>query len=240
MRISDRNQKPVFKIDKVVLFSSADAIDNTQEKSLKDLDISQFTDIAISINNTAYIPDLTQENTVKALRIDDIEILSDQETGIKSLTYKNRSNFARLNFTDASNVYTSPDTFVECAPIDFKILYTNDEKADYSTPTFFTDCSDDITLGFINKNVVSHYAVPDNNNVSFSGTMLRQANVDMAALTSKINFKITLTNNLDQNFIYNVKLNLSFDDQSSLVQNGYAYQGRESSEGKAYNFYRAS
>ena len=78
--ISEANQKPVFKVNTVLLFNSANAIDNTAEHSLKDLDISQFSDIAIYIDNKAYIQELTQENTVKSLRIDNIEILSDQQS----------------------------------------------------------------------------------------------------------------------------------------------------------------
>lgn len=78
--ISEANQKPVFKVNTVLLFNSANAIDNTAEHSLKDLDISQFSDIAIYIDNKAYIQELTQENTVKNLRIDNIEILSDQQS----------------------------------------------------------------------------------------------------------------------------------------------------------------
>ncbi len=236
VEISEANEKPVFKIQRVLLFSSAYAIDNTEEHSLKDLDISQYTDIAIQIDNKSYIPDLTQENTVKAVKISDIELKSSQPTGIKSLTYKNPSEFGHFSLSDAAQVYTSADTNTQCAPIDYSVVYKNDQNSDYSTPTFYTDCSNSIYLGFINRNVVSHYSLPDNNNIAFNGSLLKQANVDLNSLSTEVNFKITLTNNQNENFIYNVKINLSFDE--GITTNGYSFQGKESSEGKQYNFFK--
>ena len=238
IHISDANQSPVFRVDKVLVYSSADAIDNTEEQSLKDLDISQFSDIAIYIDNKSYIKELTDENTVKSLRVDNIEIISDQQSGIKSLTYKNPLNYGIFKITDAAQVYTSTDNLIQCAPIDFNIAFKNEENPDYSTPTFYTDCSNAISLSFLNKNIVSHYSVPDNNNVAFNGSLLRQANVDLNSLTSKINFRISLTNNKNQEFIYNVKLDLKFDESSGIFANGYVFQGRDSSDGNENNFFK--
>ena len=238
IQISDANENPVFKIKNVYLYSNADAIDNTENNSLKDLDISQYTDIAVSIDNTSYIQELTEENTVKAVRVDNIEILSDQPTGIKSLTYKSPYDFGKFNISDAAKVYTSTDNRIECAPIDYTVAYKNEEQGDLSKPCFYTDCSNPITLSYLNKDIVTHYSLPDNSNISFNGVLLRQANVDLVALTTAINFRITITNNLDENFVYNVKLNLNFDEQSGIITNGYLYQGKESSEGKAYDFFK--
>ena len=238
IQISDANQNPVFKIDKILLYNSANAIDNTEEKSLKDIDISQFTDIAIYIDNTSYIKELSQENTVKAVRVDKIELSSDQTSGIKSLTYKSPLDFAKFNISDAANVYTSTDNKIECAPIDYNISYKNEESPDYSNPTFYTDCSNAITLSYLNRNIVSHYSVTDNVNVPFTGALLKQANVDLTSLATLISFRVTITNNLNEDFVYNIKLNLSLDEQSGITTNGYSFQGRTSSEGKAFDFFK--
>ena len=50
-KLSDLNQNPIFSIDKILLFSSASADNNEQTKALWDLNIHQYTDIAIYINN---------------------------------------------------------------------------------------------------------------------------------------------------------------------------------------------
>ena len=69
-----KNEEPIFKIDEVILYSSAAAEDNSEGKILKDLDISQFTDISIKIDNKSYISDLSNKNTISELYIDNITI----------------------------------------------------------------------------------------------------------------------------------------------------------------------
>ena len=238
IQISDQNQDPVFKIDQVRIYSSANAIDNTEEKSLKDLDISQYTDIAVYINNTSYIQDYTPENTIKSVRIDNINISSDQPTGIKSLTYKSPKDFGKFTISEAANVYQSVETHTVCAPIDYAITYKNEENPDFSKPTFYTDCSNPITLSYLNRNLVSHYSLPDNVNIPFNGALLEQARVDLASLTTSLSFNVNITNNQNENFVYNVKINLILDEDSGIIKNGYSYQGRESSGSKAYNFFK--
>ena len=52
------NSKTVFSIDRIYLYSSADATSNETTKPVWDLNVSQFTDIAIYINNFFSIPTL--------------------------------------------------------------------------------------------------------------------------------------------------------------------------------------
>ena len=46
-------------------------------------------------------------------------------------------------------------------PVNFNIINTNseNENTDYSNPTFYTDCSNPISLGYLNKDIVTNYAV---------------------------------------------------------------------------------
>lgn len=237
IQISDVNQVPVFKIDKILLYSNAGAIDNTESQSLKDIDISQFSDISIYIDNKSYIKELTNENTVKSLRIDNIEILSDEPSGVKSLTYKNPLNYGKFSISEAAQVYNSTDNLIQCAPIDYNIIYKNEENANFETPSFYTDCTNPITLGFLNKNIVTHYSVPDNNNIAFNGNLLRQAGVDLNSLASKVNFRIVITNNNNQEFIYNIKLDIKLEESTGIYENGYIFQEKNAADGKAYNFF---
>ena len=60
--------------------------------------------------------------------------------------------------------------------IDFEIIYNNQENAenDYTVPTFYTDCSNPITLGYINQNIISKFKVSEQQNVlSFDGNRPR-------------------------------------------------------------------
>ena len=70
----ENNDQPIFKINKLLMYSSAGVVDKSAGEVLQDLDISQYTDISISIDNKSKIQELTDENTVKELYIDNIKI----------------------------------------------------------------------------------------------------------------------------------------------------------------------
>lgn len=53
LSIAESNSKTNFSLDKIYLFSSADATNNDNLKALWDLNIYQYTDIAIFINNNS-------------------------------------------------------------------------------------------------------------------------------------------------------------------------------------------
>jgi len=61
----------VFSVDKIIVYSSANATDSTTRKST--LNISQFSDIAIFIDNNSNNI-FTKENTIKELYIDNIKL----------------------------------------------------------------------------------------------------------------------------------------------------------------------
>ena len=80
--IAEKNKVPVFTLQKVVLYSSAEYEDLSAEQNLQDVSIHQYTDLAIYIRNnedddgslrsknTEY--ELTEENTISELYIDEI------------------------------------------------------------------------------------------------------------------------------------------------------------------------
>ena len=230
VEISDENENSVFNIQKILLYSSATAIDNSEDQSLKDVSISQFSDISIYIDNTSYITDLTNENTIKELYIDNIVINSNSDKGTKILNYKSPLSFGK---------YSSVDTPANNR-IDFNIVNTNseNENRDYNTPTFYTDCSNPITLGYLNKDLLTNYAVSDTaNTISFNGKVLKEANIDLNDVNYTLNFNIHIVNNLNQKFLYNMSLNVNLNDYNGGIYNGYVYRGKTTS-GKEYRFFK--
>ena len=210
VEISDENENSVFNIQKILVYSSATAVDNSEDQSLKDVSISQFSDISIYIDNTSYITDLTNENTIKELYIDNIVINSNSDKGTKILNYKSPLSFGK---------YSSVDTPANNR-IDFNIVNTNseNENRDYNTPTFYTDCSNPITLGYLNKDLLTNYAVSDSaNTISFNGKVLKEANIDLNDV--------------------NYTLNFNLNDDNGGIYNGYVYRGKTTS-GKEYRFFK--
>ena len=83
------NEDPIFKIKEIILYSSANGTDKSKGQILKDIDIHQYTDISITIDNKFAISDLSNKNTVSELYIDNIEITKPANKGESALNYKN-------------------------------------------------------------------------------------------------------------------------------------------------------
>lgn len=224
--ISDNNEKTIFSIQKVVLYSNANAIDNSKDQSLSDVSICQFSDLGISIDNSQTSSELTDENTVKELYIDNIVMTSKLDKGIKILNYKNPFSFGKYREIE------SPIN----NRIDFKILNTNQENEsnNYDEPTFFTDCSNPINLGYLNKDLLTKYSVSnESSTVSFNGKVLKEANISLDDINYNLKFTIHIVNNLNEKFSYNMNLDVNLDG----IYDGYTYRAKSTS-GNEYRFFR--
>jgi len=230
IELAEENEKTIFNVQKILLYSSANAIDNSEDQSLKNMSISQFTDISIYIDNTSTISELTDENTIKQLYIDDIKITSNSNIGNKILNYKNPLEFGKYKIIEKP----------ENRRIDFNIVNTNSEnqKNDYTSPTFYTDCSNPISLGYMNEDILTNYAVSkDANTVSFNGKVLKEANINLEDINYTLTFKIHIVNNLNQKFVYNMNLGVSLNDDNGGIYNGYVFKGKTTS-GDEYRFFK--
>ena len=230
IELSDENETSVFNIQKVLLYSDANAIDNSEDHSLKNMSICQFTDLSIYLDNSSSNTELSSENTVKELYIDNINITSKSDVGTKILNYKNPMNFGKYkNIKELDN-----------GRIDFKVINTNqeNESQNYSEPTFYTDCSNPMTLGYLNKDIVTNYSVSDaSKSISFNGKVLKEANVNLDDINYTLNFTIHIVNNLNQKFAYNMKLDVNLNDDNGGIYNGYTYKGKTTS-GSEYRFFK--
>lgn len=224
-----KNDEPIFKIDEIILYSSAAAVDNSEGQVLKDLDISQFTDISIKIDNKSLISDLSNKNTVSELYIDNIVVTKESDKGESRLNYKNPLIFGK---------YT--EDIEKTDRIDFNILHTNEDNAnnDFSGPTFFTDCSNPITLGYLNKNVVTHAEITNTDEkIDFNGKLLKLANIPIEDVAYKLSFKIHLKNSLEESFVYTVDLNLPMKEKKTSIYDGYIFK-KMLNQNKTYYFLR--
>jgi len=236
--ISEKNENVIFKIDKIISYSSAYAIDNSEQKTLEDLAIQQFSDIAIYINNSNSIKELTNENTIKEIYIDNIQINEHNKSGTRIVNYKNALDFGKfkeLNFINSDN--NSEDTNTTDNKIYFDIIKTNENNSidNYDSPVFFTDCSNPLTIGYINKDIIKGFVLPEHNkSISLNGTMLNLADIPLKDIQYDISFTINIKNNLDQNFSCNIHINNLIG--SNEIYNGYIARQHSNSE-IAYNFF---
>ena len=219
--IVEENKNPVFTIQKVVLYSSAEYEDLSVEQNLQDISIHQYTDIALYISNdetqdgskkaqnTEY--ELTEANTVSQLYIDEIKVESKNDLGLKLFNYKNPLEVGK---------YRTIEESVE--RIDFEVIHKNEEnKNEYSKPTFFTDCSNPITVGMLNKNVLEHCTASNDGTLALDGSILKKAGVNLEDLQTVISFKVHLKNNLNEEFICNVVIENDLGNGTETIYDGY-------------------
>lgn len=202
LEIYEKNKETIFKVQKIILCSSANAIDLSEDKSMKNLSIYQYTDMAVYIDNGE---ELSNKNTVKEIYIDNISLEGNNDVGKKSLTYKNL-----LNFGLKEDILKSRKT----KDIKFNVVYTNeeDEDANYDEPTFYTDCSNPITLSYVNYNLLQGYQMEQNNQLTFDGSILEKAGIKTELLSCKVKFKINIVNNQDEKYSCWINLKLPLDD----------------------------
>ena len=231
LQIANQNQNSVFRISRILLYNSADAIDNSSNQSLQNLSICQYSDIAITIDNTSYISDLTTTNTVKEMYIDNIQVTMNSTDGTSYLNYKNLNDFGKFSVLNVP----------ENRRIDFNIINTNEqnETADYSAPTFYTDCSNPISLGFVHRDIVQNFSVNDQvNSLVFNGQLLKQASVNLSDISYVLTFDINIKNYDDDNFIYHATLDTDLTSSDNTLYNGYLYQLKNDTSGSEYDFFK--
>lgn len=227
----EENKEPVFKIGKIILYSSANAIDNS-DGQLKNIDISQFTDIEIYVDNSKKSEAITAENTINEMYIDNIKFSTKTNTGTQALNYKNPFDCGK--FIELENYRDDG--------ILFKVTNTNekDSSSDYNDNIFYTDCSNPISLGFVNKNLLTGCEVNSTNgSITFDGSILRSANVDLKGIEPTISFTIHLTNNYNEKFTCNLNFDVDLSAADGGIYNGYVMKVLNTEDLK-YNFIKVS
>ena len=227
-KIAEQNENPIFKIQKILIYSSANAIDTSENESLQDLSILQYSDIAITIDNTSTVYELTNENTIKELYIDNISITTGSDKGHQYVNYKSALDFAKYQEIKELN-----DDKIE-----YNIVSTNTENSntDYETPTFYADCSNPITLEYMNEDIITNYAASsDSNTISFNGKVLQEAGINLADINYTLNLTIHIINNLNEEFICPLRLSVNLDADDGGIYKGYKYDNATVS-GYEYNF----
>ena len=222
---------PIFSIEKIVYYSSAFVTDNSEDNNFQNINIGEYTDIAIYINNTNTSDELTDENTISELYIDNIKVESKTNKGQSILCYKNPYYFATYRgLEEPSN-----------GRIDFNIITTNKDNKEsaYNTPSFYQDCSNPISLGYINKDLVTNFEIANTDTLAINGSIFRKANIPLDDLSFTMSFKIHIKNNKNEEFICNVNRPVLNGDFASGIYDGYIATQFTPDEG-TYQFIKIS
>lgn len=209
--IARLNSKTVFSIDRIYLYSSADATSNETTKPVWDLNIFQFTDIALYINNRAD-EGVTYENTIKELTIDNVKF-NNIQSGTPALYYKNVNDFAKLTNLEENKIGDS---------LEFNII--NSGEADYSTPVIYSNCQNPITLEYVNTGMKENTVISDiSTPLTYDGSLLRKSGILISQMECTLSFRITIINNYNQKYVATVYIDIPLKDS---LNNTSIYDGK--------------
>lgn len=217
------NQDAVFKLDKMVLFSSCNA--KNKNASISNFTIEnlyQYTDIALFIKSIN--EEKSNENTLKKVWINNLNFYTKPEVGNVNLYYKNINNFAKSDINDNCPFNDS---------IDFEI--SSESETNLDNPTLYNNLANPIVLNYMNSNIKSDYTMTDTSvPITYDGSLLKRCNVSLDSLNCSLSFDIYIVNNLDQEFKCTTYINIPLEDEGKSIYDGNVIQKKNIN----LNFYR--
>lgn len=202
----------VFSINKIALFSSANADANINTNNTTTIsNLFQYTDIAIFIDNNS--SEYTLENTLKSVKIEDIKFNTLPKSGNVKLYYKDLNSF-------------STPTFLEENIIDKSLSFdvSSEDEIDYSKPILYNNCANPITISYKNSNLISSYTINNDGSLFYDGSLLKKCNIVPNNLKCNFSFYIIIENNLGYKYRCPVSIDIPLSDDNSSIYNGtYTY-----------------
>lgn len=171
--------KSKFDVSKIHYYSNvnADVSETTYDNPEWNLNVYQYTDIAIYV-------DRLSDSYITKVYIDNIEI-ENSKKGVQDLYYLNPTDFGACNKINAEKI----DEKLEYNIIDDRNI-DNDVK--YNIPIFFEDCSNPITIRYINSEILKNYKIENTERVSFDGSLLKNGKIDLEDIESKISMNLNI------------------------------------------------
>lgn len=206
------NNKTVFSIDKMTLYSSGFATKNQENKPVWNLNIGQFTDIALDINNRSGENGVSYENTIKILYIDNIKY-NNVLIGNQSLHYKYLGDFGRVTANEGNK-------------INGKLVYdiVKSGEIDLTEPKMYANASNPIVLEYVNANLKTNEIISDTNaEVVYDGSLLKSTNIPLDKMKCTLSFTIHIINYYNQEYRATAYIDIPI---INTINNTTIYDGR--------------
>lgn len=207
-KISSLNDETVFSLNKIVFFSSATVDAKELNNAVWNLNISQYTDIAIYLNNSPNSN--SNKNTVKEFYINNISI-TPTEYGTPCLYKKSKTDFGRSSYSDENKIN---DNFYFNIESDIANINNSNNSID-------KNLSSPLILGFYNKDVKTNFLYSEQQ-IEHNGKILKRASIPMRSIKANVSFDINIINDANEHYICNVGFEIPFEnDNSSIYEDGY-------------------
>ena len=197
---SKLNSKTVFNVEKIYLYSSAGGTSEENNNVSWNLNLFQYTDIAIYINNNSDTI-FDYSNSIKEIKISKVQF-KDIKSGKQELYFKSINNFGK--YVPNNENYKIDN--------EFKFDVLNDGELNYAEPKIYADVSNPITLEYLNKEVKNASYTDITEELTYDGSLLRKSSVNLNDIEGTLIFNITIINNYDQEFVATISLKIPLED----------------------------
>lgn len=207
---ANKNDKTVFEVNKIVMFSNCDSKNKTSSATNFTMEnLYQFTDIAIFINNSS-TEEKNLENTFKKVNINNVQYIKGPQLGEAKLYFKGLNQFAKSNLVTENEIQDN-----------FDFIVTSESEANLDTPILYNNLANPITLSYVNQNIKPDYTITDTSApITYDGSLLKRCNIDLASISCKLCFDIYITNNLDEEFKTTVFLDIPLETPEKSIYDG--------------------
>lgn len=226
------NKSSVFSLSKIYCYSSASGINNTEGKAMWDINVSQYTDIALglSINNVnndltnslgdsnLQVIDTSTKYSISKIYIDNISF-SNNSTGTLSLSYIPILNFGLISNEELTNPIEQQDK------IDFNIVDAKETLLDsiVQEPSIDKNLILPITLRYLNSNIKTNYTITNiEEKLAFDGSLLKRASIPLSSIKNEVTFTIHIVTNSNEEYMYPIHLQIPLqnEDNSKNIYDG--------------------
>lgn len=226
------NKSSVFSLSKIYCYSSASGINNTEGKAMWDVNVSQYTDIALglSINNVnndltnnlgnsnSQVVDTSPKYSISKIYIDHISF-SNNSTGTLSLGYIPILNFGLISNDELTNPGKQQNK-IDFNIVDNKEILLNNIVPE---PSIDKNLVLPITLRYLNSNIkVNHTITNIEENLSFDGNILKRASIPLSSIKNEVTFTIHIVTNSNEEYMYPIHLQIPLqnEDNSKNIYDG--------------------
>lgn len=206
---ADKNQKTIFSINKCVYFTNCNAKSKTSSASNFTVEnLYQYTDIALFINNNS--EENTLENTLKNVKISNLNFIKKPSIGLPKIFYKNINSFAESTLITENQFENE---------LNFNISSSDETNLD--TPTLYNNCANPIVLSYINENIKTDYTITDTSSpITYDGSLLKKCGILLNNLDATFSFDVYITNNLNQEFKCKIFIHIPTQYEEKTLYDG--------------------
>ena len=226
----------LFYLDKIYCYSSATGINNSEGKAMWDVNVSQYTDIALylGINNVKnnlennleenlQVVDTSAKYSISKIYIDKINF-SNTNTGNLNLNYIPILNFGLIS-DDELAISNEQQSKINFNIVDSTDSLLNDIVSEPSIDNHFIL---PITLRYLNQNIKNGHVINNiEDSLSFDGSILKRSSIPLSYIKNEVSFTIHIINELNEDYSYQVVLQVPLQNADA---NKTIYDGSYSEE----------